>query len=303
MAKPLRYFGAPGDPVKIGDEVVPCITTYRELNQIMRVFADPTSSSERVGLIGPPGRGKSQAYKRMLGPEFQGGVRQYHLLAANRSACRSFEQIRDEPNKKLPAVCDDCDRMSTARDYIALVRQMAEHEHIRQLDWETKGVKEEDGRHTEFCGKVLVVMNEVPMFNMGIMAILNRLTLYNFNPPKDEILDFADANMPDVPKKYIHLLRGIDCLPHLRLFRRMADWEAIGGDAYVRKQVNQVCGVPQDVSIIANLLSETPIHERLEVFAKLTGRKPDAARKALKKHMSAAEQQIAARNGSGVEVE
>jgi hypothetical protein len=217
MARPLRYFGAPGDPVKIGDDIIPCITTFLELREIMRVFADPKSQDDRVGIIGPSGRGKSQAYKHVLGPEFQGGRRQYHLLIANRSALRSFEQIRDEPNKTLPAICDDCDRMSTARDYIALVRQMAEHEHVRQLDWETKGIKEKDGRRTEFRGKVLVVMNEVPTFNLGVMAIMNRLTLYCFNPPKDELLDFADSNMPEVPKKYIRLLRDIDCLPHLPL--------------------------------------------------------------------------------------
>ena len=303
MARPLRYFGAPGDPVRIGDEIIPCITTFHELRRIMRVFADPENPDDRVGIIGPPGRGKSQAYKRVLGPEFQAGIRQYHLLIANRSARRSFEQIRDEPDKTLPAICDDCDRMSTARDYIALVRQMAEHEHVRQLDWETKGIKEEDGRRTEFRGKVLVVMNEVPTFNQGIMAILNRLTLYCFNPSKDEILDFADANMPEVQKAHIGLLREIDCLPHLRLFRRMASWEAIGGDAYVRRMVNQVCGVPQDVTTIARVLRETPDRERIKEFARRTGRQYDTGRKAWKKYAPVAEQQIAAREGLGRPVE
>ncbi len=135
------------------------------------------------------------------------------------------------------------------------------------------------------------------------MAILNRLTLYCFNPAKDEILDFADAEMPEVPKKYIRLLRDIDCLPHLRLFRRMAAWEAIGGDAFVRRNVNQVCGVPQDVTTIARVMSDTPDRERIKEFAKLTGRQYDAGRKAWKKYAHVAEQQIAAREGPGMQVE
>ena len=129
-------------------------------------------------------------------------------------------------------------------------------------------------------GRVLVVMNEVPTFNLGVMAILNRLTLYCFNPPKDEILDFADANMPEVPKKHIRLLREIDCLPHLRLFRRMAAWEAIGGDAFVRRNVNQVCGVSQDVTTIASVLSDTPARERNNDCSQRTGRRYEPARKA-----------------------
>lgn len=280
MAKPLRYFGAPGAPVRIGDEVVPCITTYAELYRIVGVFVDPDSACDRVGLIGPPGRGKSQAYKRVLGPEFNAGVRKYHLLAANRSARTSFEQIRDESDKTLPAICDDCDRMATARDYIALVRQMAEHEPVRQLHWETKGIKEEDGRRTEFCGKVFVVMNEVPTFNLGVMAILNRLTLYCFNPPKKEVLDFAAVNMPEVPREHINLLREIDCVPNLRPFHRMAEWDAIGGYKYVCRQVDQVCGVAPDVTNIVEIISECPERQRIKELATRTGRSYDTARKA-----------------------
>lgn len=235
------------------------IITYERLHR--HILAWTKLDILRLALFGPPGVGKSYAYKNAL------GNRRYHLFGGRQSPLQVYNTLYDAPN--LPVVLDDISALLKDDHFRDMLKNLLETGE-RVIRWGTT-TRRLEGRHTFFVctSPVLIVLNRLPKNDPDVEAILDRCDAVWFEPTKVEII----ARMRDVfPENsdLIELIAELPAMPSLRTLVHAREWQK-SEDLNVVEELLSECGVSNEVSQLVEIMQSFPEGEWCERYVQRTG--------------------------------
>lgn len=235
------------------------VTTYERATRIVMAWAK--RQIQRLALFGPPGVGKSQAYKSAL------GNRRYHLFRGRQTPLQVYNTLYDAPD--LPVVLDDISALLKDDNFRDMLKNLTETGE-RVIRWGTTTSKLE-GRHTSFVCKspVLIVLNKLPKNDPDVEAILDRCDAIWFEPTKAEII----ARMWEVfPENgdLIELIAELPAMPSLRTLVRAREWQQ-SDDVNVIEELLSECGVSLEITQLVEIMETFPEGEWCGRYLQRTG--------------------------------
>ena len=155
------------------------IETYERFHRHVAALVD--SEIDCLLVLGPPGIGKSHAYKTVL------GNRPSHIFGGRLTPLRAYLRLHDAQH--LPVVLDDISALLRDDNFRDMLKALCETGR-RVVRWDTTTSKLE-GRATSFVctAPVLIVMNKLPNRDPDVLAILDRCDAIVFEPTKAEVIN------------------------------------------------------------------------------------------------------------------
>jgi hypothetical protein len=254
------------------------VTTYERLHRNMLAWVK--RKILRLALFGPPGVGKSQAYKSVLSQP-------YHLFSGRQSPLYVYKALYDAPD--LPVVLDDISELLGDPAFIDLLKSLLETGE-RVIRWGTSTSKLE-GRHTSFVctSPVLIVLNKLPKNDPDVDAILDRCDAIRFEPTKVEIIARMREIFPE-SVDLIDLIAELPALPSLRTLVHAREWQE-SEDLNVVEELLSECGESPEVTLLVQIMEAHPEHEWCDRFMAATGQTDRSYRR----HKAYAKQLLACR--------
>jgi len=254
-------------------------------------------------VTGPPGVGKTRIYQQIIS-EVQEENRKksgcavplYHQLTGRMSAFECFRELRDDPRSLI--IFDDLSGILGDRHFVSLLQQLCETRSIRDVRWNTGTHMLKDEEKFFSCtSRVLVVLNELPRHNDGVLAVLDRLDGINFVPSKREIITRMRRIWPD-HGKLVDLMANLSAMPSLRTMTKLIDWERSpyldAGEALMAE-----CGVLEPIQHLVRIMTNEPKAQWFARYHQATGK----GDRSYRRHKQIAEELVAALTGDGLLIE
>jgi hypothetical protein len=259
------------------------VTTYERLHR--HILAWMKRHILRLALFGPPGVGKSYAYKNAL------GNRRYHLFGGRQSALHIYNTLHDAPH--LPVVLDDISNLLRDPVFTDLLKGLLETGE-RLIHWGTTTNKLEGRRKSFVCtSPVLIVLNKLPRNDPDVEAILDRCDAIYLEPTKMETVARMREIFPE-SRDLIDLIAELPALPTLRTLVRARDWQK-SEDLNVIEELLSECGVSFEISQLVEIMETFPEREWCARYVQRTG----LTDRTYRRHKRFADQIIACRRFPG----
>jgi hypothetical protein len=246
--------GRPAEPTRIRK-----VETYDRLERHVRAWVN--REIDALVVFGPPGVGKSCAYKTAL------GNRPHHLFGGRLTPLQAYLALCDAPH--LPVVLDDISALLRDDNFRDMLKSLCETSR-RVLRWGTTTAKL-DGRPTSFTctSPVLIVLNKLPSRDPDVEAILDRCDAIRFEPTKAEIIARMRALFPE-DWELIDLIAELPALPSLRTLVKARKW-AKSQELNVIEELLDECGVSAEVAALVQIMESHPEHEWCDLYVRETG--------------------------------
>jgi len=174
---------SPYKPVRLPDNAI-VVTTYDELNQYLRKFAEGVL--DLVLLLGAPGVGKTEAVRHALELEasdsnaalyVEGHIRPFGLY-------QGLWRYRN-----LPVVLDDLDRLYSDADCVRLLKPLCNTQRTKRISWLSNAVMAIPELPQEFTteSNVILIANQWRTLNDNVRALEDRTIILWFEPAPLEI--------------------------------------------------------------------------------------------------------------------
>jgi hypothetical protein len=156
---------------------VVCVTTYSDLEQYARAFAD--GHLNLLMLCGAPGLGKSQCFRRALSS-------QVCWIDGNASAFGIYLKAHEHRNQ--PMVLDDVDGLYRDRQGIRLLKALCNTDNVKTVAWQTN-VTTHAGLPRQFSttSRVAIIANQWTALNADVAALEDRGHCLHFAPSAGEV--------------------------------------------------------------------------------------------------------------------
>ncbi|MCK4626649.1 MAG: ATP-binding protein [Phycisphaerae bacterium] len=255
------------------------VTTYERLERHIDSWV--TGEIPFLGIVGPPGTGKTHAYESLDGPR--------HVFRGRTSAITMFESISERPDD--PIILDDIRKLLRDADCLDLLKQLCDTRRIRTVRWHTRALAEED-RQFVCSSKVLVVLNWVPKSDSDVEAILDRFDVIRFEPTKSEII--ARMRLFAEDQRDVDIIANAPIMPSLRTLVHFQQWKAAPRLNEIEELYSE-CGMPENIRQMVEVLETTPKGQWIKAYQRLSGKKYEAAKRDWSRHYPVAQQLMDAR--------
>jgi hypothetical protein len=242
------------------------VTTYQKLIEARSMFMSTHCPVELI-IIGSPGLGKTQAFKRSLGKEGD----DFGYISGN---CTAFELYRTLwKYRNLPIVLDDVDDALTDSKKKTLLKNVMEAEDRKIARWgsASKQLVDDWGNTiptafyttSNFC----IIINQLDAkTNKHLTAILSRAYAIHFVPSAEEVHRYAAEYFDD---SEISIIKQPDIRQYSiaqKLKFHCGDWKGM--------LINNWLETDRDFTIIIKVMNNTALktlRERAEAYAKYVG--------------------------------
>ena len=235
------------------------VVTYERLHR--HILAWTKLQILRLALFGPPGIGKSHAYKDVL------GNRPHNLFGGRQSPLHVYKALCDAPH--VPVVLDDISALLKDDNFRDMLKNLTETGQ-RVIRWGTTTSKLE-GRPTSFVctAPVLIVLNKLPKNDPDVEAILDRCDAIWFEPTKEEIIARMRELFPE-NADLIDLIAELPALPSLRTLVHARDWQN-SDDLDVMEELLSECGASSPITRLLEIMEAFPETEWCRRYVQQTG--------------------------------
>jgi hypothetical protein len=189
------------------------VTTYRELAQYVKGFADGSFSF--LIILGSPGLGKSETIRRTLEGKD-------HLFIGTHATPLGMYQAL-YAHRDQPVVIDDLDCLCSDRGAVRLLKGVCNSDPIKRVCWRSNNsaIGDEEGKtpaEFETTSRICVITNEWVTTSENVRALEDRGIMLHFAPSPleihqmvsgwfddDEVLAFIGDNLHLMPQPSIRL--------------------------------------------------------------------------------------------------
>lgn len=195
----------PDDAIVVG--------TYSELDRYLRKFAE--GALDLVLLLGPPGIGKTEAVKGVLGIEPEGTSRALYV-EGHMQPFGLYQGLWLHRNR--PVVLDDLDRLYAKPDCVRLLKPLCNARRLKRISWLSNAVACVPNLPTEFTteSRVILIANEWRTLNANVRALEDRSIILWFAPSPMEI-HRQTADWFDDPEVYAFVGAYLAHIPQLSM--------------------------------------------------------------------------------------
>ena len=170
-------------PPRLPDDAI-VIRTYEEFDRYLCKFAE--GALDLVLLLGPPGIGKTEAVKHVLGVEPDGHSDALYV----EGHVQPFGLYQGLwRHRHLPVVLDDLDRLYANSDCVRLLKPLCNTRRTKRISWLSSAVAAIPELPTEFTtqSSVVLIANEWRTLNANVRALEDRAIILWFSPTATEI--------------------------------------------------------------------------------------------------------------------
>lgn len=198
----------PASVSRLPDDAI-VVSTYAELDRYLRKFAE--GALDLLLLLGPPGIGKTEAVKGVLGIEPEGTSRTLYV-EGHMQPFGLYQGLWLHRNR--PVVLDDLDRLYAKPDCVRLLKPLCNARRLKRISWLSNAVASVPNLPTEFTteSRVILIANEWRTLNANVRALEDRSIILWFAPSPLEI-HRQTADWFDDPEVYAFVGAY---LPHIR---------------------------------------------------------------------------------------
>lgn len=208
LAAPAPTAG-PSNASRLPDDAI-VVGTYSELDRYLRKFAE--GALDLVLLLGPPGIGKTEAVRGVLGIEPEGSSRALYV-EGHMQPFGLYQGLWLHRNR--PVVLDDLDRLYAKPDCVRLLKPLCNARRLKHVSWLSNAVASVPNLPTEFTteSRVILIANEWRTLNANVRALEDRSIILWFAPsPREihrqtaawfddpEVYAFVGAYLPHIPQ-------------------------------------------------------------------------------------------------------
>ena len=235
------------------------IETYERYHRHIHAWVE--REIDCLFVLGSPGAGKSESYRRSL------GNRPYHLFRARKSPLTVYCDLYDDPS--WPVVLDDISALTKDDNFIDMLKSLCETGR-KEIRWGTSTPKLGDRKRRFVCtSPILIVLNKLSEKNPDITAILDRCDAIRFAPTKSEIIDRMREIFPE-DEKLIDLIAELPVLPTLRTLLKARQW-ARSKHLNLIEELYAECGVPKAIRTLTDIMETRPEREWCSHYLAATG--------------------------------
>ena len=170
-------------PTRLPDDAI-VVGNYAELDRYLRKFAE--GALDLVLLLGPPGVGKTEAVKSVLGIDHE-GTSQALYIEGHMQPFGLYQGLWQHRNR--PVVLDDLDRLYAKSDCVRLLKPLCNTRRVKRISWLSNAVVSVPDLPTEFTtqSSVMLIANEWQTLNTNVRALEDRSIILWFAPSPLEI--------------------------------------------------------------------------------------------------------------------
>lgn len=235
------------------------VETYDRFQRHIRAWVDREVNC--LIILGPPGVGKSHAYRSTL------GNRPYHHFSGRLTPISAYCALHDFPHR--PVVLDDISALLRSDNFRDMLKSLCESG-VRTVRWGTLTPKLE-GRARSFTSTapVLIVLNKIPAKDPDVAAVLDRCDTIIFDPTKPEIIRKMRESCP-ADRYLIDLLAEMPAMPSFRTLEKARRWQK-SEHLNLLEEIMSECGVAPPIARLAEIIEQCDEQDWCSEYVKQTG--------------------------------
>lgn len=207
------------------------VHTYRELRQIIEAFAREDGPLSFVVVVGNPGIGKTNTFRRMC----EGAL----VLECNTTAFGLYTGLYEEREAEL-VVLDDVETLLSTPRGVNLLKALCQTDRVKRLSWNTTAADNAKiPRSFEIQARVLIFANEISAGGKNFAAVMDRGHGFTFAPTPLEVhaevadwIERGETRTVIDPEVFAFIGQHLDeiTMPTFRDYVRASEQRAAGLD-------------------------------------------------------------------------